>query len=108
MLTGGELPALVIMDAVSRLVGGVLHNEDSAEFDSFHDNLLEYPQYTRPRVFEDREVPEVLLGGDHAKIRDWRRRQALLATLRARPDLFASAPMTDRERLWALDAAKEE
>ena len=53
-------------------------------------------------------MPEVLLGGDHAKIRDWRRRQALLATLRARPDLFASAPMTDRERLWALDAAKEE
>ena len=108
VLTGGELPAMVMMDSISRMVPGVLSNQESGETESFSGSLLEYPQYTRPRVFEGREVPEVLLGGDHAKIRDWRRRQALLATLRARPDLFASAPMTDRERLWALDAAKEE
>ena len=108
VLTGGELPAMVMVDAISRMVPGVLTNDESGSTESFEGNLLEYPQYTRPRVFEGREVPEVLLGGDHAKIRDWRRRQALLATLRARPDLFASAPMTDKERLWALDAAKEE
>ena len=108
VLTGGELPALALVDCVSRLVPGVLSEEGCFTEESHYAGLLEYPQYTRPRVFEGREVPEVLLGGDHAKIRDWRRRQALLATLRARPDLFASAPMTDRERLWALDAAKEE
>ena len=108
VLTGGEVAAMALIDAVARYVPGVLGSGESTEEESFSDGLLEYPQYTRPRVFEGREVPEVLLGGDHAKIRDWRRRQALLATLRARPDLFASAPMTDRERLWALDAAKEE
>ena len=107
VLTGGELPALALVDCVSRLVPGVLSEEGCFTEESHYAGLLEYPQYTRPRVFEGREVPEVLLGGDHAKIRDWRRRQALLATLRARPDLFASAPMTDRERLWALDAAQE-
>ena len=108
VLTGGEVAAMALIDAVARYVPGVLGSGESTEEESFSDGLLEYPQYTRPRVFEGREVPEVLLGGDHAKIRDWRRRQALLATLRARPDLFSSAPMTDRERLWALDAAKEE
>lgn len=108
VLTGGEVAAMALIDAVARYVPGVLGSGESTEEESFSDGLLEYPQYTRPRVFEGREVPEVLLGGDHAKIRDWRRRQALLATLRTRPDLFASAPMTDRERLWALDAAKEE
>ena len=108
VLTGGELPSMVLMDSISRMVPGVLSNQESGETESFSGSLLEYPQYTRPRVFEGLEVPEVLFGGDHAKIRGWRRQQALLATLRARPDLFASAPMTDRERLWALDAAKEE
>ena len=108
VLTGGEVAAMALIDAVARYVPGVLGSGESTEEESFSDGLLEYPQYTRPRVFEGLEVPEVLLGGDHAKIRGWRRQQALLATLRARPDLFASAPMTDRERLWALDAAKEE
>ena len=108
VLTGGEVAAMALIDAVARYVPGVLGSGESTEEESFSDGLLEYPQYTRPRVFEGLEVPEVLLGGDHAKIRGWRRQQALLATLRARPDLFASAAMTDRERLWALDAAKEE
>ena len=99
---------MVVADAVARLIPGVLGCEESAQTESFSSGLLEYPQYTRPRVFEGLEVPEVLLSGDHAKIREWRRQQALLGTLRARPDLFASAAMTDRERLWALDAAKEE
>ena len=108
VLTGGEVAAMALIDAVARYVPGVLGSGESTEEESFSDGLLEYPQYTRPRVFEGLEAPEVLLSGDHAKIRDWRRRQALLATLRARPDLFASAPMTDKERLWALEAAKEE
>ena len=108
VLTGGEVAAMALIDAVARYVPGVLGSGESTEEESFSDGLLEYPQYTRPRVFEGLEVPEVLLGGDHAKIRGWRRQQALLATLRARPDLFASAPMTDKERLWALEAAKEE
>ena len=108
VLTGGEVAAMALLDAVARYVPGVLGSGESTEEESFSDGLLEYPQYTRPRVFEGLEAPEVLLSGDHAKIRDWRRRQALLATLRARPDLFAAAPMTDKERLWALEAAKEE
>lgn len=81
VLTGGELPALVIMDAVSRLVGGVLHNEDSAEFDSFHDNLLEYPQYSRPEVWRDKAVPPILMSGHHANVEKWRREQSLIRTL---------------------------
>ncbi len=88
VLTGGELPALVMMDAISRLVPQVLNNEESAQFESFHDNLLEYPQYTRPEIFMGRKVPEVLLSGHHAKIEQWRREQSLKRTKERRPELL--------------------
>ena len=99
VLTGGELPALVIMDAVSRLVGGVLHNEDSAEFDSFHDNLLEYPQYSRPEEWMGKKVPSILLSGDHKKVDEWRREQAILRTIERRPDLLKKAELTKKEQM---------
>ena len=98
VLTGGELPALVIMDAVSRLVGGVLHNEDSAEFDSFHDNLLEYPQYSRPEVWRDKAVPPILMSGHHANVEKWRREQSLIRTLERRPDLLENANLTQQDK----------
>ena len=101
VLTGGETAAMVLIDCVSRLVPGVLGSAESAGDESFsNDGLLEYPQYTRPRVFEDMEVPEVLLNGDHKKISQWRRDQALLATARMRPDLLAAASITPAERRW--------
>ena len=101
VLTGGEPAAMVLIDCVSRLVPGVLGSTESAGDESFsNDGLLEYPQYTRPRVFEDMEVPEVLLNGDHKKISQWRREQALLATARMRPDLLAAASITSAERRW--------
>ena len=101
VLTGGETAAMVLIDCVSRLVPGVLGSTESAGYESFsNDGLLEYPQYTRPRVFEDMEVPEVLLNGDHKKISQWRREQALLATARMRPDLLAAASITPAERRW--------
>ena len=108
VLAGGEIAGMGLVGAVARYVPGVLGSGESTEEESFSDGLLEYPQYTRPRVFEGLEAPEVLLSGDHARIRTWRRQQALLATLRARPDLFEAAPVTEREREWALRAAKEE
>ncbi len=88
VLTGGELGACVLMDAVSRFVPGVLSNEESAMFESLQDNLLEYPQYTRPEVWQDQAVPEVLLSGDHKKIEEWRHEQSLLRTKERRPDLL--------------------
>lgn len=88
VLTGGELPAMVIIDAVARLVPGVLHNDDSTESESFSEGLLEYPQYTRPAVWEGMEVPKILLSGDHAKVDAWRREQAILRTKSRRPDLL--------------------
>ena len=101
VLTGGETAAMVLIDCVSRLVPGVLGSAESAGDESFsNDGLLEYPQYTRPRVFEDMEVPEVLLNGDHKKNSQWRREQALLATARMRPDLLAAASITPAERRW--------
>ena len=101
VLTGGETAAMVLIDCVSRLVPGVLGSAESAGDESFsNDGLLEYPQYTRPRVFEDMEVPEVLLNGEHKKISQWRREQALLATARMRPDLLAAASITPAERRW--------
>lgn len=108
VLTGGELAAMALTDAVARYVPGVLGSDESTGEESFTDGLLEYPQYTRPRVYEGLEVPEVLLNGDHAKIRRWRREQSLLATLRARPDLFDKAAMTAEERAAALCRAREE
>ena len=103
VLTGGELPAMVIVDAVSRMLPGVLGDEESAPTDSFYDGLLGFPQYTRPREFEAKVVPDVLISGDHAKIRAWMREQALLATKKHRPDLLAKAELSEKERAW-LDA----
>ena len=88
ILTGGELASLVVMDAVARLVPGVLHNDESAVTDSFSDGLLEYPHYTRPEVFHGKKVPEVLLSGHHANVDKWRLEQSLEITKRIRPDLY--------------------
>ena len=104
VLTGGELAAMAVVDSVARLVPGVLGSSDSAEDESFSQGLLEYPQYTRPREYRGCVVPEVLLNGNHAKINAWRRKQALLETCKRRPDLFATAPMTPRERAETLAA----
>lgn len=88
VLTGGELPAMVVMDAVSRLVPGVLHNSDSTSSESFEDGLLEYPQYSRPEIWMDKKVPPILLSGDHAKVDRWRLEQAKERTRIKRPDLW--------------------
>jgi tRNA (guanine37-N1)-methyltransferase len=98
VVTGGELPALVVADAVTRLLPGVLGAEGGAERESFTDGLLEPPQYTRPETFEGLGVPPVLLSGDHARIARWRRVQALWRTWRSRPDLLASAPLRCQDR----------
>lgn len=98
ILTGGELAAMVLIDCVARFIPGVLGSADSPEEESFSDGLLEYPQYTRPREWRGAEVPEVLLSGDHARIRAWRRRESLTATKRLRPDLLEKAALTDKER----------
>ncbi len=104
VLTGGELPAMVLVDAVARLREGVLGQGESAHEESFSDDfLLEYPQYTRPREFEGLQVPEVLLGGNHAEIALWRRRQRLLITAQRRPDLLDKASLTADERAWLLE-----
>lgn len=98
VLTGGELPAMVMIDAISRLIPGVLNNDVSSEFESFQDNLLEYPQFTRPEVFMGKKVPEVLLTGHHANIEAWRREQSILRTYERRPDLLEKANLTEKER----------
>jgi len=98
VLSGGEMAAMVVMDAVSRLVPGVLGGERSAQEDSFEEGLLEYPQYTRPRVFKNQEVPAVLLSGDHEKIRMWRRTESLKRTLERRPDLLEKAKLTEEDK----------
>lgn len=98
VLTGGELPAMVVIDAVSRLVPGVLHNNVSAEFETFQDNLLEYPQYTRPEEWRGKKVPEILLSGHHANIEKWRREQSIMRTAKARPDLLEKAELTEKEK----------
>jgi tRNA (guanine37-N1)-methyltransferase len=102
VLTGGELPAMVVIDAVVRLLPGVLA-EGSAEGDSFATGLLEGPQYTRPREYEGMAVPEVLISGDHGAVARWRRREALRRTLERRPDLLARAPLTDEDRRMLAD-----
>lgn len=106
VLTGGELPAMVIVDAVARMLPGVLGANDSAAHDSFYHDLLEYPQYTRPREFQGYSVPEVLLSGDHAKIARWRRKQSLLNTFIRRPDLLTKAQLepTDYQLLAEIKA----
>ena len=108
VLTGGELPAMVITDAVSRMLPGVLGSEESAPTDSFYDGLLEFPQYTRPREFEGMQVPEVLFSGDHAKIRQWRRRESLRITLQNRPDLLAKAELSAEDQRFLDELQKME
>ncbi len=100
VLTGGELPAMVMVDAISRLVPGVLHNDVSAEFESFQDNLLEYPQYSRPEEWHGKKVPPVLLSGHHANIEKWRREQSIIRTYERRPDLLERCELTDKEKKW--------
>ena len=101
VLTGGELPSLVMMDAISRLVPGVLGNDMSAVGESFADSLLEYPQYSRPAVWREKEVPEVLLSGHHANVDAWRREQSVIRTAKWRPDLLETAQLTKKERILA-------
>ena len=103
VLTGGELPAMVMVDAISRLVPGVLHNDVSAEFESFQDNLLEYPQYSRPEEWHGKKVPPVLLSGHHANIEKWRREQSILRTCERRPDLLEKSNLTEKEKKWLED-----
>ena len=107
VLTGGELPAMVMIDAISRFVPGVLSNEESAQFESFQDNLLEYPQYSRPAVWRGKEVPPVLLSGHHANIEKGRREQSILRTLLRRPELLENAGL-DKKELQYLEALKLE
>ncbi len=107
VLTGGELAAMVIVDATVRMIPGVLGGDGSSEEDSFSQGLLEYPHYTRPRVFEGLEVPEVLLSGDHARVARWRRRQSLRLTLRRRPELLARVSLSDEERQWLAEVKAE-
>jgi tRNA (guanine37-N1)-methyltransferase len=107
VLTGGELAALVVIDAAARLVHGVLGDEESAYRDSFGDGLLDHPHYTRPAEFRGRKVPDVLLSGNHADIEKWRRRESLKATLMKRPDLLATAYLTDEDRK-ILEVLKKE
>ena len=98
VLTGGELPAMVMIDAISRLIPGVLHNDVSAEFESFQDNLLEYPQYTRPEEWHGKKVPEILLSGHHANVEKWRREQSIIRTAQRRPDLLEKAELSEKEK----------
>jgi tRNA (guanine37-N1)-methyltransferase len=100
VLTGGELPAMVVVDAVTRLLPNVLGSETSAVHDSFVEGLLDYPHYTRPAEFRGWRVPEVLIGGHHGEVAKWRRRAALLKTWQRRPELLESAALTDEERRW--------
>ena len=100
VLTGGELPAMIMIDAISRLVPGVLHNDVSAEFESFQDNLLEYPQYSRPEIWHDKQVPAILLSGHHANIEKWR-------TAKNRPDLIEKAKLTKEEQKLAEEIMLE-
>jgi len=102
VLTGGELPAMVMIDAISRLIPGVLHNDVSAEFESFQDNLLEYPQYTRPEEWHGKKVPEILLSGHHANVEKWRREQSIIRTAKLRPDLLEKAELTQKEKEWLI------
>ncbi len=98
VLTGGELPAMVMADAIARMVPGVLTNEQSGSTESLEGNLLEYPQYSRPREWNGKDVPDILLSGDHAKVDAWRREQSILRTMQRRPDLMAEAELTIKER----------
>lgn len=99
VLTGGELPAMVVIDAVSRLIPGVLGEEDSAQDDSFYNGLLEYPHFTRPRVYRGVAVPDVLISGNHEQIRIWRRKESLRRTRRRRPELLDKITLTEEDKV---------
>ncbi len=107
VLTGGELPAMVLVDCVSRMVPGVLADEICFTEESHFSSLLEYPQYTRPAVWEGREVPEVLLSGHHANIEKWRREQSLKRTLKHRPDMLKNADLSEKEKSFLAEWAQE-
>lgn len=98
VLTGGELPAMVLVDAISRMVPGVLKNQESGETESLEGNLLEYPQYSRPEVWREKAVPPILLSGNHQKVDEWRREQSILRTKERRPDLFERTELSEKER----------
>lgn len=106
VLTGGELPAMTVIDSVTRLLPGVLGNETSAVTDSFSTGLLEYPHYTRPAGFRGWKVPDVLLSGHHVNIDSWRRQEALRRTMERRPDLLVQAELTGKERVWIEEQRK--
>ncbi len=107
VLTGGELPAMVMIDCISRLIPGVLNNEVSAEVESFHENLLEYPQYTRPEIYREMPVPPVLLSGHHKNIQEWRRQQSIRRTLERRPDLLEGAELSRKEEEYLEGLRRE-
>lgn len=108
VLTGGELPAMVMVDAISRMVPGVLSNEESGSSESFEGNLLEYPQYSRPEEWRGKKVPEVLLSGHHKNIEEWHRKQSILRTRERRPDLLEGAQLTAQEREMIKGIQKEQ
>lgn len=107
VLTGGELPCMVVVDALARMIPGVLGEEESAVKDSFYDGLLEYPQYTRPREYHGLKVPEILLSGDHGKISRWRRQQTLKRTLERRPDLLKVDQLSPEDHKILLEEFEE-
>lgn len=108
VLTGGELPAMMMIDCISRLVPGVLNNNVSAEFETFHDNLLEYPQYTRPEVFMGKKVPDILLSGHHVNVEKWRREQSIIRTLKNRPELLEDAVLSKKEQKFLDELLRQQ
>lgn len=116
VLTGGELPSMVMMDSISRMVPGVLSNQESGETESFAGNLLEYPQYSRPEEWHGKKVPEILMSGHHANIEKWRREQSIIRTAKRRPDLLKKADLTNKEwnfvrqlkKQWKEEESKDE
>ena len=108
VLTGGELPAMMMIDCISRLVPGVLNNNVSAEFETFHDNLLEYPQYTRPEVFMGKKVPDILLSGHHANVEKWRREQSIIRPLKNRPELLEDAVLSKKEQKFLDELLRQQ
>lgn len=107
VLTGGELPAMILTDAVARYIPGVLHNDVSTDEESFSDGLLEYPQYSRPEIWHGKAVPEVLLSGHHVNIAAWRREQSVIRTAKMRPDLLEKAELTESEMTLAKSLVNE-
>ena len=100
-------PAMIMIDAISRLIPGVLHNNVSAEFETFQDSLLEYPHYSRPEIWHDKQVPSILLSGHHANVEKWRREQSVIRTAKWRPDLLEKAELTEKEQALAEEILKE-